>query len=327
MQAVQQHPDLRGTHIDFKLSTSHGAANQDCTRDAGFDTLVVRQVAELITLGPRAQHCARVHNGGQHVSPCQFHDLLSSADSGTVLLDARNAYESDIGRFEKVRGGVVVCILVCNLVRANPALCRRSLQTESRRHMPGAFHPASLHLLALYLAASAWYHALCAQYRITSCLRSAPDHFLQDGIETFKPGTRCFSELPGWLDSEAGSLSGKQVLMYCTGGVRCERASAYLREKGAAFDSVFQLRGAQLQLEFCMWFASILRKLMNRLSCCRASLNVCGPKTTRTNLTRVDVSQNGWVVNTGHKGACRRHSALFGGLSRWRLLSRQELCV
>jgi predicted sulfurtransferase len=30
---------------------------------------------------------------------------------------------------------------------------------------------------------------------------------------------------------------------YCTGGVRCERASAYLREKGPAFADVVQLSG------------------------------------------------------------------------------------
>ena len=33
----------------------------------------------------------------------------------------------------------------------------------------------------------------------------------------------------------------KKILMYCTGGVRCERASSYLRAKG--LDSVFQLHG------------------------------------------------------------------------------------
>lgn len=32
-------------------------------------------------------------------------------------------------------------------------------------------------------------------------------------------------------------------LQYCTGGVRCERASAYLREKGPAFAEVYQLSG------------------------------------------------------------------------------------
>lgn len=36
-------------------------------------------------------------------------------------------------------------------------------------------------------------------------------------------------------------LKDKNVLMYCTGGIRCERASAILVEKG--LDKVFQLEG------------------------------------------------------------------------------------
>jgi predicted sulfurtransferase len=59
-----------------------------------------------------------------------------------------------------------------------------------------------------------------------------------------KPSTRCFSDLPSWIDDNLPALEGKQVLMYCTGGVRCERASAYLREKGPAFANVAQLKGA-----------------------------------------------------------------------------------
>lgn len=33
------------------------------------------------------------------------------------------------------------------------------------------------------------------------------------------------------------------VFRYCTGGVRCERASAYLRVKGPGFRNVYQLSG------------------------------------------------------------------------------------
>lgn len=35
--------------------------------------------------------------------------------------------------------------------------------------------------------------------------------------------------------------TGKQILMYCTAGVRCERASAFMRNKG--IENVFQLEG------------------------------------------------------------------------------------
>jgi len=37
----------------------------------------------------------------------------------------------------------------------------------------------------------------------------------------------------------------KKVLLYCTGGIRCEKASAYLKQNG--FDDVYQLRGGIIQ--------------------------------------------------------------------------------
>ena len=69
---------------------------------------------------------------------------------------------------------------------------------------------------------------------------------MQEGVQVLKPPTRCFSEFPEWVDRNADLLEGKRVLMYCTGGVRCERASAYVRQKGPAFQDVLQLRGVCL---------------------------------------------------------------------------------
>ncbi|GLI64783.1 hypothetical protein VaNZ11_008187 [Volvox africanus] len=62
-------------------------------------------------------------------------------------------------------------------------------------------------------------------------------------VTTLDPRTRCFSDLPAWLDAHEELLRNRTVLMYCTGGVRCERASAYLQEKGPEFNRVFQLSG------------------------------------------------------------------------------------
>eukprot|EP00892_Ulva_mutabilis_P007461 jgi/Ulvmu1/5087/UM021_0104.1 len=67
--------------------------------------------------------------------------------------------------------------------------------------------------------------------------------FNVDGLQTLKPPTRCFSEWPAWLDQQLPHLAGKHVLMYCTGGVRCERASAYLRSKGLPYNNVEHLQG------------------------------------------------------------------------------------
>lgn len=58
-----------------------------------------------------------------------------------------------------------------------------------------------------------------------------------------------FRELPDYVD-QLGHLKEQKVLMYCTGGIRCEKASALFRAKG--FKNVFQLHGgvANYQKEF-----------------------------------------------------------------------------
>ena len=46
------------------------------------------------------------------------------------------------------------------------------------------------------------------------------------------PHTTTFSQFPQWAETHAPQLKEKRVLMYCTGGIRCEKASAYLRRQG-----------------------------------------------------------------------------------------------
>lgn len=45
------------------------------------------------------------------------------------------------------------------------------------------------------------------------------------------PNIRKFSYFPDYVDQNLELFRDKKVLMYCTGGIRCERASAYLRSK------------------------------------------------------------------------------------------------
>ncbi|RHY27406.1 hypothetical protein DYB32_007698 [Aphanomyces invadans] len=52
---------------------------------------------------------------------------------------------------------------------------------------------------------------------------------------------RVSTEFPAWAKENIEKLKDKQVLMYCTGGIRCERASALFRSLG--HDRVFQLKG------------------------------------------------------------------------------------
>ncbi|MDV6375187.1 rhodanese-related sulfurtransferase [Deinococcus arenicola] len=59
------------------------------------------------------------------------------------------------------------------------------------------------------------------------------------------PEIDSFREFPAWLDAHAGELAGKRVAMFCTGGIRCEKSTSLLRERG--FTDVLHLRGGILK--------------------------------------------------------------------------------
>ena len=100
-------------------------------------------------------------NTGKYLSAKEFNDALENPD--TIVVDMRNHYESEVGRFEK---------------------------------------------------------AYC------------PD------ADTFR------EELPLVIDHLKGK-EDKKILMYCTGGIRCEKASAYFKHKG--FKDVNHLQGGIIQ--------------------------------------------------------------------------------
>lgn len=56
------------------------------------------------------------------------------------------------------------------------------------------------------------------------------------------PDIKNFREFPDYIDKNSDMFKDKEVLMYCTGGVRCERATAYLKEKHIAKE-VYQIQG------------------------------------------------------------------------------------
>jgi len=68
-------------------------------------------------------------------------------------------------------------------------------------------------------------------------------------IGTFKgaenPNTKTFREFPQWVEENRGKLEGKKIAMFCTGGIRCEKATAFV--KGLGLDDVFHLKGGILK--------------------------------------------------------------------------------
>lgn len=67
--------------------------------------------------------------------------------------------------------------------------------------------------------------------------------FQTSNITPIDPCTRSFSDFTSFVDKSEDQLKGKKILMYCTGGVRCERASAYVKLKVPDALGVYQLFG------------------------------------------------------------------------------------
>lgn len=59
------------------------------------------------------------------------------------------------------------------------------------------------------------------------------------------PGTRSFTEFPDWWETQAERFEGKRIAMFCTGGIRCEKATSWLKSKGV--EEVYHLRGGILK--------------------------------------------------------------------------------
>jgi UPF0176 protein len=58
------------------------------------------------------------------------------------------------------------------------------------------------------------------------------------------PKTRSFGEFPHWADQNLDPQINRKVAIFCTGGIRCEKATAYLLSRG--FSEVYHLKGGIL---------------------------------------------------------------------------------
>ncbi|WP_299842263.1 rhodanese-related sulfurtransferase [uncultured Paracoccus sp.] len=59
------------------------------------------------------------------------------------------------------------------------------------------------------------------------------------------PGTQSFRDFPAWWEANAHRFEGKRIAMFCTGGIRCEKSTNFLRGQGV--EEVFHLKGGILK--------------------------------------------------------------------------------
>jgi UPF0176 protein len=195
--------------------------------------------------------------------PALRRELLQLADTadvrGTILL----AGEGVNGTISGPDAGVQAV-----LKRLRQVVGLELLQAKFSRAGEQAFHRLKVRLkreivslgqpdVQPYLASAVGIHVPPQQW---DALIADPDTLVIDtrnayevAIGTFEgaidPGTASFREFPQWVEHQLRPLveqrQPKAIAMFCTGGIRCEKATAYLQQQG--FAGVHHLQGGILR--------------------------------------------------------------------------------
>eukprot|EP00466_Bigelowiella_natans_P009899 jgi/Bigna1/90966/estExt_fgenesh1_pg.C_840033 len=212
---MARHPELLMKSRAFKSS-------RGSSRD--FDTLQVRECKEIVALGISPE-VLDTSMGGQHLTPEQFHKCLGNPTSATIAESSSSGRsQGECYGNDKDRGDEK------NEVEAEGE--------EEKGNFPSGLGPDTRPLLI-------------------DC-RNIYEWKVGMFDKAILPPTRQFSDFPKFADElikkynllgnssscktpSASSPPPTAVMMYCTGGIRCERGSAYLKSRGVA--NVYQLEG------------------------------------------------------------------------------------
>jgi UPF0176 protein len=172
---------------------------------------------------------------------------------GTLLL----AEEGINGTIAGTREGIDA---VVGLIRSHPLLNNLEYKESAAKRMP--FHRLKVRLkkeivtlgvpgidplkkVGTYLDLEEWNAVI--QDPDVLLIDTRNDYEYQMG--TFKgalnPNTQTFTQFPQFVQEQCDVTRHKKVALFCTGGIRCEKASSYMLEQG--FETVYHLKGGILK--------------------------------------------------------------------------------
>ena len=179
--------------------------------------------------------------------------MLENHIKGTLLLAA----EGINGTISGPREGIDNLLAYLNAdVRINPVSSKESLHDDAPFYRTkvklkkeivtlGVEGIDPLKTVGTYVKPQEW-NELISDPDVT-VIDTRNDYEIEIG--TFKhaidPKTQTFREFPEYVKEHLDPSKNKKVAMFCTGGIRCEKSTAYLKEQG--FDEVYHLEGGILQ--------------------------------------------------------------------------------
>lgn len=148
---------------------------------------------------------------------CQAYMANLKADPRFASIDFK-VEESDKYAFQKLH------------VRVKPEIVHSSLRTINPTTKTG-----------VHLSPAEFKQLKDAKDVVVLDVRSNYEHMMGRFKNALTLDIENFRDFPEKVKEMKRQLEGKKILTYCTGGIKCEKASAYLLEQG--FENVYQLHG------------------------------------------------------------------------------------
>lgn len=102
-----------------------------------------------------------------------------------------------------------------------------------------------LQVVGTYVAPKDWNALIADPDVVVVDTRNDYEYELGSFEGAVNPETKSFREFPQYVADNMDPAKHKKVAMFCTGGIRCEKSTAYMKEQG--FEEVYHLHGGILQ--------------------------------------------------------------------------------
>ena len=100
-------------------------------------------------------------------------------------------------------------------------------------------------LVGTYVAPGDWNALISRPDVLVIDTRNSFEHHAGTFRNAIDPGTGSFGEFPAYVERELSGQKDRPIAMFCTGGIRCEKATSLLRQQG--FTKVYHLKGGILK--------------------------------------------------------------------------------
>lgn len=100
-------------------------------------------------------------------------------------------------------------------------------------------------LIGTYVDAKDWNKLICDEDVVLIDTRNTYEIAFGTFKNSINPNTRHFRQFANWVENSHEILKDKKIAMFCTGGIRCEKATSLLKELG--YDEVYHLKGGILK--------------------------------------------------------------------------------